>query len=58
MLWHTIPEARRLERGRLTRRLRFLGFGPVQDGTWIVPRDRASEVRALLEELGCASTPA
>jgi phenylacetic acid degradation operon negative regulatory protein len=52
VLWHTIPEARRLERGRLTRRLRFLGFGPVQDGTWIVPRDRAREVRALLDELG------
>jgi phenylacetic acid degradation operon negative regulatory protein len=51
VLWHTIPEARRLERGRLTRRLRFLGFGPVQDGTWIVPRDRAREVSALLDEL-------
>jgi phenylacetic acid degradation operon negative regulatory protein len=52
VLWHTIPEARRLERGRLTRRLRFLGFGPVQDGTWIVPRDRARDVTALLDELG------
>ncbi|MGH9289393.1 MAG: PaaX family transcriptional regulator [Acidimicrobiales bacterium] len=52
VLWHTIPEARRLERGRLTRRLRFLGFGPVQDGAWIVPHDRAREVTALLDELG------
>jgi phenylacetic acid degradation operon negative regulatory protein len=52
VLWHTIPEARRLQRGRLTRRLRFLGFGPVQDGTWIAPHDRVCEVTALLDELG------
>jgi phenylacetic acid degradation operon negative regulatory protein len=52
VLWHAIPEAQRLERARLTRRLRFLGFGPVQDGTWIAPHDRASEVTALLDELG------
>lgn len=52
VLWHTIPDARRLERARLTRRLRFLGFGPVQDGTWIAPHDRAPEVTALLDELG------
>jgi phenylacetic acid degradation operon negative regulatory protein len=52
VLWHMIPAARRLERGRLTRRLRFLGFGPVQDGTWIAPHDRAREVTALLDELG------
>jgi phenylacetic acid degradation operon negative regulatory protein len=52
VLWHTIPEARRLQRGRLTRRLRFLGFGPVQDGTWIAPHDRVREVTVLLDELG------
>lgn len=52
ILWHTIPDGRRVERTRLTRRLRFLGFGPVQDGTWLAPRDREREVAALLDELG------
>jgi phenylacetic acid degradation operon negative regulatory protein len=52
ILWHAIPEERRLERGRLARRLRFLGFGSVQDGVWISPNDREREVAALLEELG------
>jgi phenylacetic acid degradation operon negative regulatory protein len=52
VLWHTIPEERRLERGRLARRLRFLGFGPVQDGTWLSPHDREREVGELLAELG------
>lgn len=52
VLWHTIPDGLRVERTRLTRRLRFLGFGPVQDGTWLAPRDREPEVAALLDELG------
>lgn len=52
VLWHTIPESRRLARARLTRRLRFLGFGPIQDGTWIAPRNHEQEVSALLDELG------
>jgi phenylacetic acid degradation operon negative regulatory protein len=52
VLWHAIPDDRRVERTRLTRRLRFLGFGPVQDGTWLAPRDREREVAALLDELG------
>lgn len=51
ILWHAIPEERRLERGRLARRLRFLGFGSVQDGVWISPHDREREVAPLLEEL-------
>src|SRR5215207_7589914 len=52
VLWHAIPEERRLERGRLARRLRFLGFGSVQDGTWISPHDREQEVVAVIAELG------
>jgi DNA-binding MarR family transcriptional regulator len=52
VLWHSVPEERRLERSRLARRLRFLGFGSVQDGTWISPHDREREVAALLAELG------
>jgi phenylacetic acid degradation operon negative regulatory protein len=51
VLWHTIPESRRVERTRLTRRLRFLGFGSLQDGTWLTPQEREHEVASLLDEL-------
>jgi phenylacetic acid degradation operon negative regulatory protein len=51
ILWHAIPEERRLERGRLARRLRFLGFGTLQDGTWVSPHDRESEVVQVIEDL-------
>jgi phenylacetic acid degradation operon negative regulatory protein len=51
ILWHSIPEERRVERSRLGRRLRFLGFGSVQDGTWISPHDRGQEILELVEEL-------
>jgi phenylacetic acid degradation operon negative regulatory protein len=53
-LWHAIPEERRLERARLARRLRFLGFGSVQDGMWISPHDRESEVVSLIASLDVA----
>ena len=52
LVWHQIPEARRLERSRLARRLRFLGFGSAQDSVWVSPHDHADEVRELLSELG------
>ncbi len=51
VLWHQIPEARRLQRSRLARRLRFLGFGSVQDSVWVSPHDHSDEVRRLLGEL-------
>jgi phenylacetic acid degradation operon negative regulatory protein len=51
VLWHAIPDERRLDRGRLARRLRFLGFGPVQERTWIAAHNREREVDALLREL-------
>ncbi len=54
VLLHQIPEDRRLERTRLGRRLRFLGFGSVQDSVWVSPHDHASEVAGLLGELGVA----
>ena len=54
VLWHQIPEDRRLERTRLGRRLRFLGFGSVQDSVWVSPHDHSSEVVDLLRELGLA----
>jgi phenylacetic acid degradation operon negative regulatory protein len=54
LVWHAIPEEGRLERARLSRRLRFLGFGSPQDGLWLAPHDRRREVAALLDELGVA----
>jgi phenylacetic acid degradation operon negative regulatory protein len=51
VLWHAIPDDRKEARIRLVRRLRFLGFGSAQDGTWISPHDREREVAALLAEL-------
>lgn len=51
VLWHAIPEQRRLERARLARRLRFLGFGSVHDGMWISPHDREREVVSLIDAL-------
>ncbi|HEU5470390.1 MAG TPA: PaaX family transcriptional regulator C-terminal domain-containing protein [Actinophytocola sp.] len=54
VLWHAIPEHRRTARARLVRRLRFLGFGSLQDGTWIAPHDREREIAALVAELDVA----
>jgi phenylacetic acid degradation operon negative regulatory protein len=55
VLWHQIPEDRRLERSRLARRLRFLGFGSVQDSLWVSPHDHSDEVGGLLGELSVDS---
>ncbi len=54
VVWHQIPEDRRLERTRLGRRLRFLGFGSAQDSVWVAPHDHSSDVAELLDELGVA----
>ncbi len=51
VLWHQIPEDRRLELTRLARRLRFLGFGSVQGSVWVSPHDHLAEVARLLAEL-------
>lgn len=45
------PEDRRLERSRLARRLRFLGFGSVQNSLWVSPHDHSGDVAGLLAEL-------
>jgi phenylacetic acid degradation operon negative regulatory protein len=55
VVWHTIPEDRRVERAQLAQRLRFLGFGSVQDATWIAASDREQEVRELLRALDVES---
>lgn len=51
VLWHAIPEAQRVRRSRFASRLRFLGFGSVQDATWVAARDREQEVLRLLRQL-------
>ena len=51
VLWHSIPEDQRVERSRLVSRLRFLGFGSVQDATWLAAHDREQDVLGLLREL-------
>lgn len=52
IVWHSVPDDQRLERARLARRLRFLGFGQMQDALWVSPHDRQVEVGGLLRELG------
>lgn len=56
LLWHSLKEDQRLERGHLARRLRFLGFGSLQDATWVAPGDREELVSDLIEELGIADS--
>jgi phenylacetic acid degradation operon negative regulatory protein len=51
VLWHAIPEAERVARSRFAGQLRFLGFGSVQDATWVAAHDRGPEVSELLREL-------
>ncbi len=52
LLWHGIPDTHRRARDALVRRLRFLGFGPIQDGTWLAVRDAVDPVSDLLDDLG------
>jgi phenylacetic acid degradation operon negative regulatory protein len=52
VLWHAIPEEQRLARARLARRMRFLGFGSLQDGTWVAPHNMESEIGELLADMG------
>lgn len=54
VLWHTLGEEHRLKRARLARRLRFLGFGPVQDATWIAAGDHQEELVDIISDLGIA----
>jgi phenylacetic acid degradation operon negative regulatory protein len=50
-VWYSIPEELRMERRRLGRRLSFLGFGSLQDGTWIAQGDRSPDVSVLARQL-------
>lgn len=51
VLWQAVPDELGPQRRRLAGRLRFLGFGPVQNGTWVSPHDRARELTALVDDL-------
>jgi phenylacetic acid degradation operon negative regulatory protein len=52
VVWYSIPDELRRVRHRLGRRLRFLGFGPLEDSTWVAPRDQTAEIVPYLERLG------
>lgn len=52
VVWHWIPDTQRRERTRLARRLRFLGFGPIREATWISPHDRERSVAGVIANLG------
>lgn len=51
IVWHTLPESSRGDRTRLSRRLRFMGFGALQDGTWIALQDRYSDALEAVSRL-------
>ncbi|MEU6827110.1 PaaX family transcriptional regulator C-terminal domain-containing protein [Nocardia beijingensis] len=49
IVWNSLPESSRQERSRLATRLRFYGFGPIQDATWIAVGDREPEVLRTIQ---------
>jgi phenylacetic acid degradation operon negative regulatory protein len=51
IIWHAIPENRRVERSHFATRLRFFGFRPLQDATWLAANDRRRQVRGVIDEL-------
>ena len=50
----SVPEEQRELRHLLRTRLRWLGFGPLDDGVWVSPHDMTAEVTAALTECGVA----
>jgi phenylacetic acid degradation operon negative regulatory protein len=51
LVWYAIPEEHLLARRRFSRRLAFLGFGALQDGTWIAPHDRSADILTASDSL-------
>lgn len=51
----SVPEDQRDVRHVLRTRLRWLGFAPLYDGSWVSPRADPAGATALLDELGVAS---
>ncbi len=52
LVWYDSPEQHRAQRARLGRWLSLRGFGALQDGMWISPRDCQNDVIRLTERLG------
>jgi phenylacetic acid degradation operon negative regulatory protein len=48
---YSIPESMRQSRDRLRLELRWLGYGPLSEATWISPYDMTREVKSLLKRL-------
>ncbi|GAA3843907.1 MULTISPECIES: PaaX family transcriptional regulator [Amycolatopsis] len=48
----SVPEPQREDRRTLRGRLRWLGFGPLYDGVWVSPWDRAADALQVLAALG------
>jgi phenylacetic acid degradation operon negative regulatory protein len=55
VVWHTLPEEMRPERGLLARRLRAVGFGSPQDGTWLSPHDHEADAVRSVDETDATS---
>ncbi|HID85992.1 MAG TPA: phenylacetic acid degradation operon negative regulatory protein PaaX [Anaerolineae bacterium] len=51
LLTYSIPESKRHLRRRLRRRLLWLGFGALNQATWISPRDLRAEVEQIVDAL-------
>jgi phenylacetic acid degradation operon negative regulatory protein len=51
LLTYSIPESKRSLRRRLRKRLLWLGFGALHQGTWISPRDLLGEVERAVDAL-------
>lgn len=51
LLTYSIPESKRSLRRRLRKRLLWLGFGALHQGTWISPRDLRAEVGQIVDAL-------
>jgi phenylacetic acid degradation operon negative regulatory protein len=58
LVWHALPDTRKIERSQLVKQLRFHGFGQLQDGTWLSPRDYVPEVEELATKLGVSDAVA
>lgn len=52
IVWHALPDSRKAERSAFAKQLRFHGFGQLQGGTWVSPRDYVREVTDLVDTLG------
>jgi phenylacetic acid degradation operon negative regulatory protein len=51
LLIYSVPESKRHLRRKLRRRLLWLGFGSLNHGTWISPRDLRTEVEEIVQDL-------